>query len=690
MSVAEGDLEAPNRGAIVACLRGSAGLYRLPVYAACTLLALLSNYLLGKDVLWDTLDYHLYAGFVAMHDRFAQDYFGAGPGSYFNPYAYAPFYLLVASGIPALAIASLLAVVHSTILWVTYELALCACPSNDRRTCVALGLWSVVLAFLNPVLIEQLGSSYSDITTAVLALFGWLLLVRAVRAPRAWLALCAGLVLGIATALKLTNAVHALAAFALIILVPRPVEALRCGVYYAGALALGFAAVAGPWAYQLARHFGNPFFPLLNTVFRSPEFTTEPLRHFRFIPASLPEALWRPFALADPVRMAQVEQNAPDLRYALLLLLVAWLVARWVWQRWRTRPDAATPAAEPQPGTRVLAGLALGLALDWVLWLTASGNGRYFLPAAGVTAVVLVALVFRTYPRQLRVRRYLLAAALSVQTIAVCLGSEYRWTPVSWGGPWFEVTVPPALSSEPDLYLALGAQSNSFLAPFLARGSGLINLTSVYPLSPRGATGAHIQGLIRDYAPHVRILVRGARLHDETEQGTPQRSVVDLTLGRFGLRVDPTDCTTISVRGLPPDIESILKVGSQPIEHTPPDTTLLLSCRVLADDSDHSAEIARERAVDQVFGHLEDACPRLFQPRGMLSEHTLGSSWRRRYVNTDLLAWVSGGELRFVDTLHGDDPIDLGRESDWARAALPLVCGRRGSHYFARVRDTHE
>jgi hypothetical protein len=27
----------------------------------------------------------------------------------------------------------------------------------------------------------------------------------------------------------------------------------------------------------------------------------------------------------------------------------------------------------------------------------------------------------------------------------------------------------------------------------------------------------------------------------------------------------------------------------------------------------------------------------------------------------------------------------LGRESDWLKALLPLACGRRQGHYFARV-----
>ena len=53
--------------------------YRFPVYIGCTVLALAINYLLGKDMAGDTLNYHLYGGFSAVNDRFAQDYFAAGP-----------------------------------------------------------------------------------------------------------------------------------------------------------------------------------------------------------------------------------------------------------------------------------------------------------------------------------------------------------------------------------------------------------------------------------------------------------------------------------------------------------------------------------------------------------------------------------------------------------------------------------
>src|SRR5579862_5008072 len=138
---------------------------RLAVYFGCILLALISNYLAGKETAWDTLNYHFYAGFSALHNRFDQDYFAAGAQAYFNPYAYVPFYALVKSGMPALAVASLLAIVHSIMLWLTYEFGVLVCAAPERRTQMLYGVCSALLAFLNPIVIQQIGSSFADITT---------------------------------------------------------------------------------------------------------------------------------------------------------------------------------------------------------------------------------------------------------------------------------------------------------------------------------------------------------------------------------------------------------------------------------------------------------------------------------------------------------------------------------------------
>lgn len=662
--------------------RSAAAWYRVTIYLACTVLAIAVSCALGKEMSWDTLNYHLYAGFSALHDRFAQDYFAAGPQSYFNPYAYVPFYLLVASGLPAIVAASILAALQSVVFWLTYELALTLKPAGDATRRTAFAACAVALAALNPILLQQIGTSFADLTTGELALAGWLLLATAIRTPGAWRIIAAGALLGIATALKLTNALPAVSAAAMLLFLPLPFRGrVRLAAVYVSTVALGFALVAAPWAYRLYQEFGNPFFPLLNTVFRSPEFTTQPLHHLRFVPASLSEALWRPFAMLNPVTMVHEELMAPDSRYALLLILACILVLLRLW-RPPARAGAVTPPGSPPIDRRVLAALGCAFALNWVVWLSGSGNSRYFLPAACVAGVLVIGLVFDVFSRWPKVRNYVLVAIFATQTLQVWTGSELRWFAAPWPGRWFEITVPDALAKQPALYLMAEIRSTSFLIPYLPRESGWIDIAGPYPLEDTGATGRRVQALIQRYAPHVRLVVTGDRLYAEGEKHVPTVAGMNSTLQRFGLRVDDSDCATLDVRGITADFEIVPAHADS--TRTPQAALHLVSCGLVPDHSDHTADLVRERQANLVLDRLEDTCPELFQPRRVPTGR-YGYMWRRIYLNTDLIAWVSRGELKFFDPVRGDDIVYLGSESDWARAPLRLSCGRRGGHAFASL-----
>lgn len=662
----------------------SALLSRLPVYVACTVLALVTNYLAGKEAAWDCLNYHFYAGFSALHDRFDQDYFAAGAQAYFNPYAYVPFYALVKSGLPALAVASLLAIGHTVILWLTYELGILVCPAPDRGTRLLYGLCAVALAFLNPVVVQQIGSSFADITTGTLALGGWLLLARALSDTRSRWVLSGGLLLGAACALKPTNAVHAVAACVMVLLLPGSMPTkLRSGARYAVSVLLGFVLVSAPWSYRLEQTFGNPVFPLLNNVFRSPDLTVESLRHMRFIPSSLGEALLRPFAMVLPGAMVHEELSAPDIRYTVLVALLAALLIVRLWRK--RRPQTEVPAVRNlRPESRIVAALSLGLAVDWTLWLAASGNSRYFLPMSCVAAVLVVAFTFALFESRPKARNYFLAAILTVQGLQVWEGADHRWREAEWGGSWFNVDVPRQLASEPNLYLSIGVQSNSFLVPYLAAGSGFINFSGGYALGSDGPAGKRIEVLIRRYGPRLRMLASGAHVYADNEKRAPPRSLIDGALQRLGLRVDPTDCATIAVHGVPADLEITFASSPQLVsDRTTLDITFVVSCRVIHDVTGRAEFLARQRAVDVVFDRLEDACPEIFQPRRMLTEHP-GTMWLRNYLATDVIAWVDHGQVEFRDLIRGGGEVEhLGREHDWAVQPPSIVCGRRrdGSFY---------
>jgi hypothetical protein len=681
------DVFAEDRRITVASAGISTRLYRIPLYTACSLLAVLITFILGKDLPWDTLNYHFYAGFSALHDRFAQDYFAAGPESYNNPYAYVPFYALVTAGLSPLQISAILAVVQSGILWLTYEMATGVCFSYQPRRRLLIGLCAVALALANPILIQELGSSFADITTGELVLGGWLLLAGAVKRPRVSRVLLAGLIIGAATGLKPTNAVHALAAAVILLFIPVALSVrFRAILGYGLALVIGFGAVEAPWSYRLERTFGNPVFPLLNSIFRSPEFTTERLLHYRFIPSGVVDALLRPFEIIRPMAMVQDELQSPDLRYALLVVLSVVLLAGWMLRHFRLHGSPSSPGGSTDPSTgaprRMLWALGCGLAVDWGAWLIVSGNGRYFIPMACVTAVIVIGLMFHLLARCPKVLGYVLAVIFVVQGMQLAMGSEFRWNAQGWDDHWLGMTVPKRFQTEPNLYFSLGVQSNSFLAPYLAGGSGIINLSGSYAISPTGASGRRVSALINRYSPHLRMLVRGSHLYDDNEHLSPRRSLVNAQFAGFGLHVDESDCQTIVVNSLEQDLQLAFNKPQGPQRRTP---TKILSCHLAPGALIPAAQVRAQSNADEVLSRLEDACPRLFQPRGLQSQPFGRDGWMRYYINTDEMAWVSRGWLKFDDPVSGDGVAFLGREEDWLRAPPQVICGRRDGHYYAKI-----
>ena len=671
------------------------------VYLGCVGLALLISYLLGKDMQWDTLDYHLYAGFSALHDRFVQDYFPAGSQSYFNPYAYVPFYLLAKSGLPALVVASILAAGQSIVLWLTYELALEVAPAGDGRTRFAMALGAVLFALANPILIGQFGSSYADVTTGEIVLAGWLLLVRALRRPGRSLIVCAGLLLGAASALKLTNSVHAVSAFILLLFLHEDWRGKLTGAAIFGlGLAIGFTVVGLPWAMPLERHFGNPLFPLFNSVFRSPQFPTARMIDARFIPDSLAAALGRPFAIAVPQYMVDDESQSPDIRYAVLLVVAALFAGQWLLRRWR-RGTTHVPGGGCSQSARALAAVSCAFVGDWALWLTAAANGRYFVPLACVAAIIVVAVVFRLLEQRPKVRNYVVAAIIGAQALQLGLGTIYRGH-VPWdGGPWFEVDAPKVLAERPALYLSYGVQSHAFLVPFLDPRSAFINVAGDYPLAASNANGAQVAARIARYSPNLRVLAPVVRLPGDRSPVTADLSAADDALAPFHLRADASDCSVITMHDegrpmrlfvgtIPGDVGGVAAGAEAARAAGLSNTGYVVACRAVPYAVEDPEREASRRRADTALDRLEDSCPEVFQPARAVTQYFghnqhHGDIWGRRYLSTSLTAWVSDGWVRFVDPLRGGFAAYVGPVSAFASSRVHVACGRRNERYYAKV-----
>ena len=178
---------------------------------------------------------------------------------------------------------------------------------------LSFGLSATVLAFMNPVLLQQIGSSFSDITTTGLVLGGWLLFVQAVR-PRTTRIVVGAIVLGFATALKPTNSIYAVAGFILVAFVPLPILGrIRALFYFGAVLGISFVVTAAPWSYRLAKCLETQCFRCSTIYSNLPTLRTSSSKAYRFIPDSLTEALLRPFAMSGTGGMIHEELSSPDI-----------------------------------------------------------------------------------------------------------------------------------------------------------------------------------------------------------------------------------------------------------------------------------------------------------------------------------------------------------------------------------------
>ena len=589
---------------------------RMLTYAAIILGGLTTALLVGKDFSWDSLAYHVYAGYNAVEHRLGADYFAASTQGYLNPYAHVPFYLMLKHGFAPQLVVAVLALLHLLNLLIVYELA---CLLNRRANGELAWMpvvLAVLLAFLNPIFISELGNSFNEISTSVPLLLGWYLLVRGFALPRLGTVALAGMLIGAAAALKLSNLLFTVSALPLLLMAPASLRlrAQAVLVFAAGGL-LGAIAAGGWWAWQLWELFGNPLFPLFNDIFKSPDVTTSAIKHYRFLPHSLADGLLRPFMMLLPKGGIHIETVAPDLRYAALVLLLCLLGLKWVLRR---APLVKLPQAAPFApfqGQRALLALSLSLLCAWVLWLLASGNSRYFLSMSCLASVVLASLLVRFSPK-IRFFAYGGAAILGLQAWATVVVADHRWSAAQYGHSWFELTIPEPLRKQPQLYLHVSVLPASFLLPFLPEGSSMINLGGQYPL----VDNAKIRALLDKHGANIRVM-RRAR-----SDVVPNPSEFTYALLPFGLEADLDSCVNIDFlqRRAPQGDDGHFYYASCKV-------------RPLRWSAAELAEYAlKKRRFEAVSERLELLCPKYFQPRGLRSEGDGVKFWKV-YVNTDII-----------------------------------------------------
>ncbi|HEX7648223.1 MAG TPA: hypothetical protein VF450_12515 [Noviherbaspirillum sp.] len=648
----------------------------------CIAGAILWTWFAGKDLNWDSRNYHFYAAYQWTENRLSKDFMAASLQSYFNPLGYLPFYWMVRANLHSLVIGTVLAVIHAINLLLVAAIASSLIPSTAkwRFTWIVL---SVLVAAINPVFATEVGSTFIDITTSIFVLAAYALCIRWLTSTEAaagrtrheclvglktWT--IAGLILGIACGLKLTNAIYAVALWLAIFgkrsSLSRYIHRTLC--YAAGGI-VGFVIINGCWAWHLYQEFGNPVFPLANAFFKSPDFQAFNIKDTRFIPESFFEALVLPVRALIPEPNIYVEVWAPDVRFCALFALLVCTAIKFAWNLTRSLESERTVARTESRAIILLMSIWI---LSYVLWLYTSGNARYFIPSLLMMGPLIVALSLRLVGAH-RFAIYILAFLLFWQ-VAFESVSQHRWSPSGWTNAWFEVRVPKKLAGTPYLYLSPTIQTATYLVPFLHPGSAFSNIGGQVPIARNSPGGKRVETMIRKYGRHIRSLIpiNPIKGMGDVKNASLVRSF-DGIYERFGLQTDPASCETIEVMdsaGAEPGVgfKSLMHAAENDDSYIPGAVSCILVPRSGPGELD--SDLARR--IDRIFDRIEKTCPRRFSPAAMVTKK-FRSTWARSYFNsaTTLFYTPENDELAYA--VLGGATINMGKLNDWEGRDPPHV-----------------
>ncbi len=405
---------------------------------------------LGPDASWDLRNYHLYDAFAALRKPPFRDLVPAQLQSFNPPTADLPsLWLRFRLNRWPNLLDALLALPSAVAVALAWAIGRRLVPAECGRDRLALAL-AVMLGATGAAGLPTTGTSMSEMPTGCLALGGLLLLLDGLDGRSRRLPVAGGL-FGVAVALKLTLVTLGLAALAALAMCGDggPGRRIRRTAACAAGMAAGLVAVAGPWWWHLAALTGNPLFPFLNGVFRSPLLPPVSITDARFRPGSLGRAIAYPFIWGFTRRPVVAELTLRDPRLALALLAgLGCAVPPW-------------RGAGPAGCGRRAAGLLVFCGTGFVLWEAQFSILRYLAPIELLAGL----------PILLALRRLAAPAAVAPLMAAILVGCTVWTIYPDWGraspaDTAASVVLPPL---PPDaMVLLLSGDPMAYVAAFAA------------------------------------------------------------------------------------------------------------------------------------------------------------------------------------------------------------------------------
>ena len=470
----------------------------------------LASMLLGQDSNWDLRNYHLYNGYAVLNGRVGFDLAPAAFQTYFNP-ALDVFYHLLNGALPPRLAGFVMGALQGLNFIVLAAIARRLLGGGQHRLALLLAGAGV----LGSGFLSALGNTMGDNLTALPLLGGLYLVLRRwealARAGAGTVAtmLAAGLLVGAASGLKLTNAVYAVALCLALLALPldwrrRVWLAFVFGVGVLG----GIGVTAGWWFLTMWQTFGNPLFPQFNDLFRSPLALEQGVLDPHFRPRNLLENVLWPFISAFDTRRVS-ELGLKLMMWPALYLLLAALAATALARRFAGRAGAASPAASSAASSaapaldRRAVFVLLFFVIGYVVWMRMFSIYRYLIPLELLAPLVFWLVWCRVTPAVAAARQW---GAVVLALLVLSVFPANTWGHAAWGARAYSAEVPAlATPSASIVFLAHWDPPTGWITTFMPAPARIVSLGTGFPESD-GWRQRIAQAIAERPGPHYLLL----------------------------------------------------------------------------------------------------------------------------------------------------------------------------------------
>lgn len=437
---------------------------------------------LGADSNWDLYNYHMYNAFAWLHSKLRTDLAPAGIQSYFNPLLDVFFYL-ANTHLPGRWVGFLMGALHGLSFVFILGIAQRVLPDLSARDRYRVPLLLALAGCLTANFLSGLGNSMGDDSTALFSEAGLFVLLSNWRrldlcsASAVVRTMAAGLIVGLGTGLKLTNAVYVIAMCAALLCYPARVAVrLRIAFLFGiGALA-GWIITGGYWMYHMWDLFGNPLYPQFGALFPDPLVRPDAMGDARWRPHDWFEIVFWPFIFTlNSHRVGEV--SIRQLIWPIVYLLFAWWAATRIARKILRR--GAVTALDPRARFVVFF-----VGIGYVVWMALFSIYRYIVAIEVLTPLIVWILLHQLLPGR-RARR-VAGWALGVSTVVVMAGGARTWGHEGWSDPVWHAQVPAI--AQPARTTAIIATTRAWpwtwLATFFPDEMAFMQIESSFPGTP--------------------------------------------------------------------------------------------------------------------------------------------------------------------------------------------------------------